>query len=130
VTLLQQLLLVFDVILAAGTKYSVGGVAIGIFRIANRAIKNACDIVIGSWQIPAAQPTGPQITFDCSSAERTFFHMYIFGIRDGNRISMAGLYSKEKEPGSGVVIHPAAVIPAPDKDIEALRSKLRRIFDS
>jgi hypothetical protein len=49
-----------------GTKYSIGGVAISIFRVAYRAIKNAFDMGIGSWQIPAAQPTDPQISFDCS----------------------------------------------------------------
>jgi hypothetical protein len=68
-------LLIFDIISAVRTKYSVGGVAIGIFRVAYRAIKNAFDMGIGSGQILAAQSTDPQISFDCSSTERTFFHM-------------------------------------------------------
>jgi hypothetical protein len=56
--------LIFDIISAVGTKYSVGGVAIGVFRIAYRAIINALDMSIGYWQIPAARQAGPQITFD------------------------------------------------------------------
>jgi hypothetical protein len=58
-----------------GTKYSVGGVAIGVFRIAYRAIINALDMSIGYWQILAAQQADPCVSFDCSSAERTFLHM-------------------------------------------------------
>ena len=99
-TLLQQSLLVFDIIHAAGTEYPVGGVAIGIFRVANRAIKNALDLGIGYLQVSAAQPTDLQISCDCSSTERTSFHMQGLRIRDGNRISTAGLYSKGKEAGS------------------------------
>jgi len=74
-TLLQQSLLVFDVIPAAWTEYSVGGVAIGLFRIAYRAIEDAFYVGIGPDQIPAAQLTDPQVFADYSSTERTGFHM-------------------------------------------------------
>ena len=52
-------LLIFDIISTVGTKDSVGGVAIGIFRVAYRAIKNASDVGTGPGQISAAQSTDP-----------------------------------------------------------------------